>query len=576
MLKEVELNLDNQFTIVPEVDGAQEFKEIAFDFSNPLDLVREGISNAFDARANNIKLDFHTETEYGEKVLKIIIEDDGVGMDENGLKSFFDLGNSMRRDDESAIGEKGHGTKVYFNSSKIEIDTYYLDKKYHAEMIDPNKKLFNNEIPLVTVDITKNDSEKHGTRITISGYNNNRRKKFTHAQIKDYILWFTKIGSIEKEFGINDNNGVRLLLRGVDKKDFEEISFGHIFPKESENVETLFDKYLVDAPKWYCKRYVKTGTLKNQPETEFQAVFYVEGTRVKYDYNPMIKRSGYTAPAGAYTIQERYGIWLCKDFMPIQRKNEWITYKGNEHTRFHAFVNCQELRLTANRGSIENTQPEVLQDLMDAVKEIYAEITESKDWMDIDWLEQEVVAYNTVEKEKKEFQRRIDNANRAKVANFNGIHLIEPQRESGVFTIFMQLSNYDETMFPFTVVDYDTHIGIDVIVKAKDLIPIKSSKLYYVEFKNYLSKNFNHTFENLYSIICWDISSELKNNEEVRDIGGNARTFKIISPKDSDDYTRFYLDDLRSERKIEIIALKYYLSEKYRIDFIPRNDKSVL
>lgn len=39
------------FTITPEVNSSQEFIEIAQDFSNPLDLVREGISNGFDAHA---------------------------------------------------------------------------------------------------------------------------------------------------------------------------------------------------------------------------------------------------------------------------------------------------------------------------------------------------------------------------------------------------------------------------------------------------------------------------------------------------------------------------------------------
>lgn len=117
-----------------------------------------------------------------------------------------------------------------------------------------------------------------------------------------------------------------------------------------------------------------------------------------------------------------------------------------------------------------------------------------------------LVSYNTAEKEKKDFAWRIDKVNRAKVADFHNIHLIEPQRESGVFTVFMQLSSYNNDLFPFTIIDYDTHSGIDVIVKAKDDIPIKSSKLYYVEFKNYLTKDFNHSFENLHSIICWDIN----------------------------------------------------------------------
>lgn len=366
-------------------------------------------------------------------------------------------------------------------------------------------------------------------------------------------------------------------FKGVDRKDYEELEYGHVFPEESKKVADLFDKYLVEAPKWYCKKFVKTGSLKNMPEIEYQAIFVVEGTKVKYSYNPMIRRSGYNAPAGAYTIQERYGLWLCKDFMPIQRKNEWITTKGSEYTKFHAFINCQDLRLTANRGSIENTPSEVLQDLMDVVQEMYTSIIQSADWMDIEWLESEVTAYNTAEKEKKDFTWRIDKVNRAKVADFHNIHLIEPQRESGVFTVFMQLSSYNNDLFPFTIIDYDTHSGIDVIVKAKDDIPIKSSKLYYVEFKNYLTKDFNHSFENLHSIICWDINlNELKNNDEVIDIANQRRTLKIIPPEHEGDYTRYYLDSMRSGRKIEVFVLKYYLKEKLGIEFVPRTEASMI
>ena len=141
----------------------------------------------------------------------------------------------------------------------------------------------------------------------------------------------------------------------------------------------------------------------------------------------------------------------------------------------------------------------------------------------------------------------------------------------------MQLSNLKPDIFPFIIVDYDTHFGIDVIVKAKDSMPIKSSKLYYVEFKNYLTKSFNHSFENLHSIICWDINTaDLKNGEEVTDIAGKKRTLKIIPPESDGDYTRYYLDSLRSDRKIEIFVLKYYLSEKFCINFTPRTESSTL
>lgn len=568
------------FTITPEVNSAQEFIEIAQDFSNPLDLVREAISNAFDAAATKIKIGFDVAVECGERILKIEIEDNGSGMDDCGLKSFFDLGNSMRRntkDVTGAIGEKGHGTKVYFNSKKIEVHTVKDGSCYHAVMNEPKRKLFNCELPTVSVEKEDNISKENGTKIIIWGYNENRRDKFTHEQLKDYVFWFTKFGSIEGCFGINKYNTNTLLLKGIDRDTYEDLNFGHIFPEESPSVQKLFEEYFVDAPKWYCKKIIKEKSLKNYPEIKFQAVFYIEGTKIKYSYNPMIRRHGYTAPEGAYTVQDRYGLWLCKDYIPIQRKNEWITSKGSEYTKFHAFINCQALKLTANRGSIENTPSEILQDLEQAVREIYESIVQGDDWDQLEWLESEVDSVNTVQKEKSEFKRRIDKVNRAKIATYNGITLIEPQQENGVFTIYMQLSNLNSNIFPFTVVDYDTHFGIDVIVKGKDSMPIKTSKLFYVEFKNYLSKHFNHSFENLHSIICWDINTkELKHGEEVSDLAGKRRTLKIISPENSVDYTRYYLDDIRSERKIEIFVLKYYLEEKYGIKFFPRDDSSTL
>ena len=216
----------------------------------------------------------------------------------------------------------------------------------------------------------------------------------------------------------------------------------------------------------------------------------------------------------------------------------------------------------------------------DAVREIYDEIIQSDDWSNLEWLESEVDAYNTVAREKSDFKKRIDKVNRTRTADYKvsddkTITLIEPKQENGVFTIFMQLSTYEPDIFPFTVIDYDTHFGIDVIVKAKDNMPIKTSKLYYVEFKNYLSKKFNHSFENLHSIVCWDINSvDLKNGEEVCDIDNQRRTLRIIPPEKAGDYTRYYLDSLRSDRKIEIFVLKYYLEEKFGIKFTPRTESS--
>lgn len=563
----------NAFKLIPTVDPTQEFIEIAYDFSNPLDLVREGISNGFDAGATKIEIFFFVKSEYGEKVLITTIKDNGHGMDRNGLQSFFDLGNSTSRGDDAKIGEKGHGTKVYLNSSKIEVSTVCNGKKFVAMMDTPIRKLHERITPNVSVTETPCD-EACGTAITITGYNNNRRDKFTHESLKDYIQWFTKMGSIEKEFGYIKHKDTILVLKGVDKTEPEAISFGHFFPNNSRNVNALFDEYMAEAPKWFCKKIIRSGNLENFPEIHYNAVFCIEGTRVKYDYNPMIRHSGYTAPPGGYTVQERYGLWLCKDFIPIQRKNEWITQKGSEYTRFHAFFNCQDLRLTANRSSVDNTPSEIIDDIHKVVSKIYEEIIQGDDWRTLEWLENEAVSYNTVQKEKKDFDWRIKRVNTAKIADYKGIRLVEPTQENGVFSMFMQLQALNPSIFPFTIVDYDTHIGIDVIVKAVDTIPIVSSKLYYVEFKKYLKKEFNHSFENLHSIICWDIDTKIiKNGDEVTDIAQQRRTLKIIPPAFANDHTRYFLDNIRSERKIEVFVLKHYLEETAGITFRARTDK---
>lgn len=159
-----------EFEIVPTVDEAQEFIEIANDFANPLDIVREAISNAYDAGAKNIRIVFSVEEEFGESVLLISLEDDGNGMDFDGLQSFFDLGNSPRRNDPTSIGEKGHGTKIYFNSRQVEIWTRQRRDAYHARMDEPYRKLCNREIPRVVVEAVPPAEAVPGTRILIRGY----------------------------------------------------------------------------------------------------------------------------------------------------------------------------------------------------------------------------------------------------------------------------------------------------------------------------------------------------------------------------------------------------------------------
>lgn len=561
----------SSFIITPKVDETQEFIEIANDFSNPLDLVREAISNSYDAGASTINISFEVIKIYGESILKIVIKDDGSGMTRQQLQNFFDLGNSTRRGDNSSIGEKGHGTKVYFNSNRIEVRTSCDGTGFLAVMHEPFKKLFDRQIP--TVEVENIDDFEKGTEIVIFGYNNNRRDRFTHPILKDYINWFTKHGSIENQFS-ESYRKVALFLKGLGRQDFEEIEQGHRFPEDSKDINKLFEEHLTQAPDFYSKKIIREGFLKNYPEISYQAIFCIEGKHSKYSYNNMLRRRGYSAPVGAYTIQERYGLWLCKDYIPVQRKNEWITHKGSEYTKFHAFINCQEMRLTANRGSVDNTPSEVLNDIKEEVKKIYDDVIKSDEWTAMEWLEEEASSYQTTEKEKKNFDWRIKKINRSNVAEYKGIKLVEPERESGVFSIFLMLSQIEKGLFPFVVIDYDTHDGIDVIAKGDSTTPIASAKLFYVEFKRTLSKGFNHSFENLHSVICWD--TDIKHDDVLSDINNEERKMQIIAPEDDRDYTRYFLDSPKKAHKIEVFCLKTYLKERLNIEFRPRASDAVI
>lgn len=69
---------------------------------------------------------------------------------------------------------------------------------------------------------------------------------------------------------------------------------------------------------------------------------------------------------GLYGFEERFGLWLCRDFIPIARKNELLEkaledasgdglgYDLGNLRNWQIFVNHQRFLPTANRGDISN------------------------------------------------------------------------------------------------------------------------------------------------------------------------------------------------------------------------------
>src|SRR5699024_9307020 len=122
--------------------------------SNPLEIIREAISNSIDANGNKIGLLFDMKEHYGEEVFRVRIKDNGDGVSEKELENFFDLGNSSRLESKEYIGEKGHGTKIYFNSKQVTLKSWVNGKFIEAKMEDIYKSLYRDKIPEYKYSVT--------------------------------------------------------------------------------------------------------------------------------------------------------------------------------------------------------------------------------------------------------------------------------------------------------------------------------------------------------------------------------------------------------------------------------------
>jgi hypothetical protein len=264
---------------------------------------------------------------------------------------------------------------------------------------------------------------------------------------------------------------------------------------------------------------------------------------------------------GEYNVEGRYGLWVCKDFVPIHRKNGWVAERS-EWTKFHAFVNSQDFRLTANRSSIDNTPASDLGCIEQTVRRVFKEriVTDEHYRKYLEELERQQL-YMNAEAEEKDFDRRKRAAMGQKVAIYEGRTLVAPRQEGGVFSLVMQLLAINPTLFGFTIVDYDTAFGYDLLVTHDTALDLNRAALRFVEMKHELRREFSHSFAKLAAVICWD--TKLANEDAVEDLTGEKRTVKITSPKSDSalDYTRYMLVSDTANHNIEVIVLKEFLSE---------------
>jgi hypothetical protein len=559
----------------PKVQQIREFLEIVRDYTDPRDAIREAISNALDWGAKRIDVTVAQDKKRPDEELVITVQDDGIGLNEERLKAFFDLGNSTPLGKEHnfwKVGYKGHGTKTYFNCRCLEVFSNSDLCTVYAIMDDPLHKLMQDKLPKYYYDVDyEHKGKKTGTKIIIRNYNmSNNVPDFGHKALLDYVIWFTRFGSVETQFGFNQHKDCIITLKGLGSSKQEVLKFGHRFPQENHNIKKLTSDRPGDWTKVFVKRWLfPNKQIIGHPGKTLDLIFYVEGDQAKRTYNPMIRVRGKTHEHGMYKVEERYGLWACRDYIPIERKNEWLGLGKRLETKYHAFVNCQDFRLTANRGDIGNTPFEFLNAVQKTVEQIFnSEITGSAEYQEYDAAAELEQQYQSAEQELQDFGRRRKRSRTKKVCTFKGVELIEPGVEMGVIALFNQIYALDPSVFPFRVVDYDTKRGYDALVSKKTPADLSKEALYFIEFKYVLDATFNHSFDHLSNVICWDCG--LSDGDELRDIRDKHRELKITPPKEKKEYTRHMLISSTEPLNIEVFILKTYLKERLGLEFRSR------
>lgn len=296
--------------ITPKVNESAEFLEIASDFGNPMELFREALHNAYDWEATEFWIKISVEPICGQDKLVIELSDNGLGMSKDAIiHHFWNLGNSKSRSNQKAIGEKGHGTKIYLRSDRVLIRTSDGSGSYESECEGAFSCLNDGKVHSPRVR-ESGEQYPNGTFIRIEGYNNNQRANLKQSIVKDYLYWHTVLGSVENQFPGRSLRDFTVYLQALDQEEPEKLLSGHPFAKENRDINRLFEIHGEEAVDHYVKKYIyPSQTLETMPEIKFDVVIYFEGDAAKRAYVELKYQFGATEFNHSFRNIRRIVCW---------------------------------------------------------------------------------------------------------------------------------------------------------------------------------------------------------------------------------------------------------------------------
>ncbi len=597
-----------------KVSKGYELYQIITDFGDPLEIFREAFQNAYDEGATSVFCRVYEKQKLSGTELIIDIWNNGEGLEKERVDCFFDLANSSKIDKnrmpiQGKLGYKGHGSKIFFNSEKVHICSKYKDNYWAIELNNPIKQIeekgtfhYSDFLEPTDLDISLPDEWEKGFFVRIIGHlhfnSQHTMFKLNHKNLRDYAKWYTVFGTIRT---IYDNDlikrGIKLYLNGLNMKSFqndfanfenidpipryqridniiyEVLDLGHIFPKE-RFIESSMKKYTesINSPKPYYEYYSRMIFNENvccTNNTNFRLTVNIEGYETKRRYDVLLTKRGKPRSDITHTDSERYGIWACKGGIPVQKVDGWLEGGKGTYSFMQAFIDCDDFKLTANRGSIENSDIEKIEIVKKEINKIFSS-QKLKDAIEeraeIEKMENQLTS---IDEDGKLLEERYKTSKKKKEIYLqNGIILKEPTKrksgysESETLILFVKLIEIYPHLFPFKLLDYDTTKGIDCVVEYQNAPK-------YIELKGTMHKKINHPFRHIYKFICYDIdfndSDILLDIEEIKTqlkVNKNDHFYSFDEKFKGKNFTSYNLvPDTAHFQSMEIICLKNILNQ---------------
>ena len=323
----------------PGIDECRVFLHAIRQKRDSCTLLREALSNAYDAGATRAEIEIRRS---GPASVSLRVEDDGAGLTRADFRRFFGLGLSAkeraRARGEAVIGEKGLGTKLYFSSRRVAVETRNArGEGWRGLLESPLDALERGRLPTYTLARAHvRFSSRTGTRVLISELRVPGSTALMDVEhVTRYLQWYSPAGSFRAALRVRGPRlRTRLVVHASAAAPDVRMVEGHPFPESSSPAGPA-------DPRRFARRF---------PPFAFH-VRDEAGRRAA-----LVEVAGAVLGAEAHVVRERRlkkrykGFFLGKDYFAVRAVNEEVAQGTGRWQSFHVLANCQALTLTSDRG----------------------------------------------------------------------------------------------------------------------------------------------------------------------------------------------------------------------------------